>query len=86
MIILTTNLTLGAKIVTMPKYNIETFLRMIKEQKATFLHLIPPVVIQINNYENCNSTDFERIRNVICAASNLAESDGERFKKMYEFF
>lgn len=45
-IILFSKLALGTKIVSIPKFDVNQFLRITKEQKATFLHLVPPVVVQ----------------------------------------
>lgn len=82
MVLLIPKLAVGAKIVSMPKYDISEFLRITKEQKATYLHLVPPVVIQLNNYADAKPEHFKHVRSVLCAASSLAESDAVRFKKM----
>lgn len=83
MVILIPKLSLGAKVVCIPKYDINEFLRIVKDQKATYLHLVPPVVIQLNNHKGATPAHFDHVRKVMCAASSLAESDGERFKRMY---
>lgn len=83
MVILIPKLCMGAKIVSIPKYDIHDFLRITKDQKATYLHLVPPVVIQLNNHKDVTPSHFEHVRKVMSAASSLADSDGERFKKMY---
>lgn len=83
-VILLTKLTLGAKIITMPKFEPNEFLRITKEQKATLLYLVPPVVIQLGNYESAKPEHFKHVRFVMSAASSLAQADAERFKKMYE--
>lgn len=82
-VILIPKLALGAKIVSIPKYDANTLLRITKEHRATFLHLVPPVVIQLNNHADCTPEHFQTVRNVMCAASSLTHSDGECFKKMY---
>lgn len=73
-------LSVGAKIVSIPKYEINSFLHIVNQYKATFLHLVPPTVIQLNNHKNISSSYFQHVRKVMCAASSLAETDGERFK------
>lgn len=82
MVVLIPKLAVGAKIVSMPKFEVNHFLRIVKEHKATFLHLVPPSVITLNN-RNINAEYFERVRLVMCTASSLAQSDAERFRKMY---
>lgn len=81
-ILLLAKLALGVKIVSIPKYEINEFLRIAKEHKSTFLHLVPPVVIQLGNYEGAKPEHFAHVRQVMSAASNLAHADAERFKKM----
>lgn len=85
MVLLVPKLALGAKIVSIPKFEINNFLNITKEQRATFLHLVPPVVIQLTNYEAAKPEHFEHVRQVMSAASNLAQADAERFKKLYDF-
>lgn len=82
MVLLIPKLALGAKIISIPKFEINDFLRIISEHKATFLHLVPPVVIQLNNFDGAKSEYFENVRLVLCAASNIAQTDAERFAKM----
>lgn len=82
LVLLIPKLALGAKIISIPKYDIDSFLRITKGYRATFLHLVPPVVIQLNNYAGCTPDHFYHVRTAISGASTLAESDGERFKNM----
>lgn len=75
-------LALGAKVISIPKYEINSFLQITKQNKATFLHLVPPVVIQLGNYENSKVEHFESVRASMSGASNLVQADVERLKKM----
>lgn len=81
-ILLLSKLAIGAKIVSIPKYEVNEVLRIIKEMKATFLPLVPPVLIQLANYEGAKPENFRTIRAVMSAASNIAHADVERFQKM----
>lgn len=85
LVLLLSKLALGTKVISMPKYEINDFLRIVKDHKATFLHLVPPVVIQLGNYEHATPEHFKHVRLVMSAASNLAQADADRFKKMYVF-
>lgn len=82
MVLLIPKLALGAKIVSIPKFEINDFLYITAKQKATCLYLVPPVVIQLNTFEGAKSENFEHVRFVMCGASNVAKSDAERFTKM----
>lgn len=81
-ILLLSKLAIGARIVSIPKYNVNEVLRIIKEMKATFLPLVPPVLIQLASYEGAKPENFQTLRKVMSAASNIAHADVERFKKM----
>lgn len=82
-ILLLSKLSLGTKIISIPKFEINEFLRITKDHQATLLHLVPPVVIQLANYEGAKQSHFKYVRLVMSAASNLAQADADRFKKMY---
>lgn len=75
-------MAMGAKLVTIPKYDVNEVLRIIKDMKATFLPLVPPVLIQLANYEGAKPDHFRTIRIVMSAASNIAHADVERFQKV----
>lgn len=81
-VLLLSKLAIGAKIVSIPKYDVNEVLRIIKDMKATFLPLVPPVLIQLANYEGAKPEHFRTIQTVMSAASNIAHADVERFNKM----
>lgn len=81
-ILLLSKLAMGAKIISIPKYDVNVVLRIIKEMKVTFLPLVPPVLIQLANYEGAKPENFRTVRAVMSAASNIAHADVERFKKV----
>lgn len=66
----------------MPKYDPIEFLRICKDHKATYLHLVPPTVIQLANHPAAKAEHFQYVRKAMSAASSLAQADAERFKKM----
>lgn len=78
-IMLLNKLSLGCKIVAMASYQPTKFLDIVKQHKATFVSLVPPVLVQLNNSEAANPSYFESVRAVMCGASSLAEKDVERF-------
>lgn len=72
----------GCKIISIPKYDATDFLRIVAENKATFLHLVPPIVIQLANHKDAKPEQFKYVRQVMSAASTLAQADAERFKRL----
>lgn len=43
--IMLSKLALGNKLVTLPKFTSESFLKLLDEHKATVLHIVPPIGI-----------------------------------------
>lgn len=84
-ILLLSKLALGTKMISIPKFEINEFLRITKDHKATYLNLVPTNVIQLGNYAGAKPEHFKYVRYVMSAASNLAQADAERFKKMYVY-
>lgn len=71
--------SLGCKIISIPNYQPNKFVDIVKKHRVTFLPLVPPVVVSLNNFEGARSSDFESVRGIMCGASNLAEEDVKRF-------
>lgn len=80
-LVLLSKLALGCKLITIPKYEANEYLRIIREQKATFLTVVPPIVIQLAAYDQAKPFHFEHVRYLASAASQLAHSDVERFRE-----
>lgn len=79
-IILLSKLSLGCKIVTIPKFDMHEFVRTVGDHKATLLCLVPPLIVLLGNRLQGRRTEFEHLRQVMSAASTLGQQDVERFK------
>lgn len=75
-------LSLGNKIVTLPKFDPMTFLNSLIEHKATFLALVPPIVLFLGSSDKVTKKHLNYVRMVASAGAPLGASDAERFKKM----
>lgn len=51
-VLLISKLALGVKIVTLPEFKPSTFVNNIRDQKATLLHLVPPIRKEESNLKN----------------------------------
>lgn len=78
-VLLLNKLSLGCKIVSMTNYQPNTLLDILRQHKVTFLPLVPPVLVHLNNFEAANPSQFKSVRTIFCGASNLVEKDVERF-------
>ncbi|XP_060065094.1 uncharacterized protein LOC132545422 [Ylistrum balloti] len=63
----------GVKLVTLPKFDPETFLGVIQKHKTSFLHLVPPVVLFLAKSPLVNNYDVSSIRRIMCGAAPLGE-------------
>lgn len=79
LVLLISKLALGCKLVTIPKFETDSFLRIISDHKATYLCAVPPTIILLGNSDKAQPSHFENIRIVMSAASNLAQHDAEKF-------
>lgn len=80
LVILLSKLALGCKIVSIPKFELNQFLKIVSDHKSTQLYIVPPIVILLANSENAKESHFAHVHQVMSAASSLAQSDAERFR------
>lgn len=77
---LISKLSLGCKIVSLPKFEPSGFLTTLVEHKATFLNLVPPIVLFLANNDKATKRHLEHVRTIMSGAAPLGASDVERFK------
>lgn len=62
-------LTLGASIVVMPRYKLETFLDAIEKHGVTFLVATPPIMQGLADHPAVNNYDLSRVRLTVCSGA-----------------
>jgi acyl-CoA synthetase (AMP-forming)/AMP-acid ligase II len=75
---LISKLALGAKIVTLPGFNPDTFLNAMEKYKGTVLNLVPPHVSFLANSERVEKKHTDSIRYIICGAGPIGQSDVDK--------
>jgi acyl-CoA synthetase (AMP-forming)/AMP-acid ligase II len=72
----------GATIVTMPRFDLESFLRIIQDHRVTVAFLVPPIVLALAKHPLVDHYDLSSIRSIFSGAAplgaDLAEACGER--------
>lgn len=53
------------------------------EHKATYLNLVPPIVLFLANNDKASKRHLEHVRTIMSGAAPLGASDIERFQKKY---
>lgn len=74
MVILNLGLHKGATIVTMPRFELEEFLRVVQEHGVTLAHIVPPIVLALSNNPLVDDYDLSRLNTIFCGAAPLSEA------------
>jgi acyl-CoA synthetase (AMP-forming)/AMP-acid ligase II len=76
-VVLNLGLAKGATIVTMQRFDCDELIRLIDEHGVTWLHVAPPVILQIATTADVEGRDFSALKMVISGAAPLdAELSG----------
>jgi acyl-CoA synthetase (AMP-forming)/AMP-acid ligase II len=65
-------LSRGATIVTMPRFELEPFLRTIEERRVTRAYLVPPIVLALAKHPAVEGHDLSSLKVVFCGAAPLS--------------
>jgi acyl-CoA synthetase (AMP-forming)/AMP-acid ligase II len=65
-------LSQGATIVTLPRYDLDQFLRMMEQYKVSVAPLVPPLVLALARAPQVNHHNLSRLRTIHCGAATLA--------------
>lgn len=73
-VILNLGLQKGATIVTMPRFELEQFLRAVQDHGVTMAHVVPPIVIALSNSPLVDDYDLSKLHTLFCGAAPLGEA------------
>lgn len=79
--LLMSKLALGCKIVTLPRFDPVTYVTALAEHKATFLAVVPPLLLFLANDERVTGRHLYSVRRMICGAAASAECDVNRMQE-----
>nr|XP_053647997.1 uncharacterized protein LOC128699358 [Cherax quadricarinatus] len=74
-------LYLGAKVISLPAFTPQDFVRNIRDHKIRVLHTIPSILNFLCESPEVTSADLESVRVVLCAAAPVLPTTTEAFKK-----
>ncbi|XP_013145736.1 PREDICTED: 4-coumarate--CoA ligase 1-like [Papilio polytes] len=72
-------MTQGIKLVTMAKFQPETFLNALQKYKTNIIFVAPPLVIMMATHPAGLPEKFQYLETIVNGAAPLAETDAERF-------
>lgn len=82
-VLLNTFLAKGGSIVTMPRFDLEQFLRLVQEHRATRLYIVPPVALVLAQHPMVDEYDVSSVVMVFSGAAPLGPETekvvGDRF-------
>lgn len=76
-----TALYLGNKIVSLPSFNPQDFIRIIKDHKVRVLHLVPPMMKFLVSSPMVTADHLASVRSVLCGAAPVPTSTAQAFKE-----
>lgn len=63
----------GAKLVTVPRFDLEEFLALIQQYRVTGLNLVPPLVLALAKHPSVDNYDLSSVRIIGCGAAPLGQ-------------
>ncbi|XP_066949077.1 uncharacterized protein [Macrobrachium rosenbergii] len=81
MVFLISGLRQGAKIVTLPKFDPKTFVSVLKKEKMTVLHTVPPLLQFIAFSPEVTPQDLSQVRILMCGAAPVPVMAAAALKK-----
>ena len=79
-VIMSVTLKVRAKLVTMPRFDLDDFLRLIHEQRISFLYIAPPMAVALAKHPAVDNIDTSSVRAVLSGAAPLDEALGQAVK------
>jgi acyl-CoA synthetase (AMP-forming)/AMP-acid ligase II len=64
-------------LVTMPRFDLAEFLRLIQEHRCTFLFIAPPMAVALTKHPMVDQYDMSSIRTIVSGAAPLDQALGE---------
>ncbi|CAH1390322.1 unnamed protein product [Nezara viridula] len=74
-VVLLQSLYCGGKVVTLPKFDENLFLNVMKKYKSTVLYVAPPLVLYLGSSPNVTDEHLSSVKIILCGAAPVAESD-----------
>ncbi len=78
-VILNMGLSTGATIVTMPRFELEHFLRALQDYGVTMAHIVPPIVLALSKNPAVDSYDLSKLQSIFCGAAPLGAALTQAF-------
>ncbi|KYM88422.1 putative 4-coumarate--CoA ligase 3 [Atta colombica] len=78
-----TYLRIGAKLVCLPQFSTENFIKLFENHRCTLLHVVPPIVQMMTYNERITPRHIESVRITLTAAAPLGEKLITKFQSRF---
>ncbi len=78
-VVLSLGLYKGATNVTLPRFEMENFLRTMEEHAVTYAHLAPPLVLALGTHPDVDPARLSNLGEVLCGAAPLGADTARAF-------
>ncbi len=72
-VVLNMGLYAGATVVTMPRFELESFLQAIQDYDVSLAHLVPPIVLTLSKHPIVDNYKLPRLKTIFSGAAPLGE-------------
>ena len=73
MVVLNMGLCQGSTIVTVPRFDLELFLKLVQDHGVTMAHLVPPIVLLLSKSPVVDAYDLSKLHTIFSGAAPLDE-------------
>jgi acyl-CoA synthetase (AMP-forming)/AMP-acid ligase II len=72
-VIMNVGLYEGARIVVMPRFDLELFLKTLQDYGVTLAHVVPPIMLALAQHPSVDNYDLSKLRTLFSGAAPLSE-------------
>jgi len=72
-VVLNMGLSQGSTIVTVPRFELELFLKLVQDHGVTLAHLVPPIVLLLSKSPIVDNYDLSKLQTIFSGAAPLGE-------------
>ncbi|XP_046383848.1 4-coumarate--CoA ligase 3-like [Ischnura elegans] len=78
-VVLLSKLAVGAKIITLPRFEPKSFIDGLVDHKVSLLYLVPPLLLFLTSHPEVNGKTLKHLETIMSGAAPLGAKDVERF-------
>ncbi len=80
-VVLASGLYLGATLVTLPRFDMDSFVSTMEEHSITYANLVPPLVLALTRRPSVDALRLPKLGTVMCGAAPLAAETAQAFAR-----